>query len=205
MAVDFKVMKPFPHLLETFNRTLQQVRKIHSDAQMLRQTYSEKQGLTTELPIETDGIPKASTSQWNLLTEGERLRANLTAYQTFKTLLEDILEEQKSNFTPLDTEFHNSIGSIISQVEMLIHHIEEIMLLLEVPVSPPIKSDKHRPMSLFEKKLWGYKVLLELCQWTVRSVRDFNLLKNKRKEAQHFRVDMLAIRANKRLSGTGFQ
>ncbi|XP_064422140.1 ciliary neurotrophic factor [Latimeria chalumnae] len=149
-------------------------------------------------PDVTYGIPTAATSHWSELTDAERLNSGLTAYRTFRSLLEEVLDEQRNNLNTEDLEFHQAISSVITQVEAVIEVIEQAMLSLDLPI--PCHSDrKLENLSLFERKLRGYKVLLELSNWALRSVRDFSHLNKKRKEAAHLLRSSIA-RSTRRTS-----
>uniref|UniRef100_A0A8C0CP91 Ciliary neurotrophic factor n=1 Tax=Balaenoptera musculus TaxID=9771 RepID=A0A8C0CP91_BALMU len=138
------------------------------------------QGLNENINLDSvRGVPVASTDRWSELSEAERLQENLQAYRTFHVMLARLLEDQRVHFTPAEDDFHQAIHTILLQVAAFAYQLEELMVLLEhkIPSSeadgmPLIVGDG----GLFEKKLWGLKVLQELSQWTVRSVRDLRVI-----------------------------
>ncbi|KAL8182786.1 UNVERIFIED_CONTAM: hypothetical protein K2H54_000944 [Gekko kuhli] len=139
----------------------------------------EKQGLDKNFNLDSvDGVPTASTEQWSEASDAERLRENLKAYWAFQILLDEILEEQRSFLTPNDLDFHASIQSVLLQVSALAYQLEELMVILEhnVPAKEWEGTQDVRERGFFEKKLRGLKVLQELAQWSVRSVRDLHQL-----------------------------
>uniref|UniRef100_A0A8C8RF52 Ciliary neurotrophic factor n=1 Tax=Pelusios castaneus TaxID=367368 RepID=A0A8C8RF52_9SAUR len=137
----------------------------------------EWQGLDRTISLDSvDGVPDATVERWEELTAAERLSANLQAYRVFQALLGEVLEKQRTHLTPLDTDFHASIQSMLLQVTALAYQLEELLALLrhsEPPWEAAGPEDRdHR--SFFEMKLRGLKVLQELAHWTVRSVRDLH-------------------------------
>ncbi|MBW04096.1 Ciliary neurotrophic factor, partial [Eschrichtius robustus] len=138
------------------------------------------QGLNENINLDSVcGVPVASTDRWSELSEAERLQENLQAYRTFHVMLARLLEDQRVHFTPAEDDFHQAIHTILLQVAAFAYQLEELMVLLEhkIPSSeadgmPFVVGDG----GLFEKKLWGLKVLQELSQWTVRSVRDLRVI-----------------------------
>ncbi|XP_032008839.2 E3 ubiquitin-protein ligase ZFP91 isoform X2 [Hylobates moloch] len=138
------------------------------------------QGLNKDINLDSaDGVPVASTDQWSELTEAERLQENLQAYRTFHVLLARLLEDQQVHFTPTEGDFHQAIHTLLLQVAAFAYQIEELMILLEYKI--PRNEADGMPISvgdgvLFEKKLWGLKVLQELSQWTVRSIHDLRVI-----------------------------
>lgn len=137
------------------------------------------QGLNKNVNLDSvDGVPVASTDQWSELTEAERLQENLQAYRTFHVMLARLLEDQQVHFTPTQGDFHQAIHTILLQVSAFTYQLEELMVLLEHKI-PPKESDGMPVVGdggLFEKKLWGLKVLQELSQWTVRSIHDLRVI-----------------------------
>uniref|UniRef100_A0A670YYD5 Ciliary neurotrophic factor n=1 Tax=Pseudonaja textilis TaxID=8673 RepID=A0A670YYD5_PSETE len=123
-----------------------------------------------------DGVPLADVEEWSELSDAERLGSNLQAYWAFQILLDQILEEQRIDLTPEDVAFHESIQSVLLQVSALAYQLEELMVTLKhnVPAKEVKNTNNPDEKSLFEKKLRGMKVLQELGQWTVRSVRDLH-------------------------------
>lgn len=137
------------------------------------------QGLNKNISLDSvDGVPMASTDQWSELTEAKRLQENLQAYRTFHVMLARLLEDQQVHFTPNEGDFHQAIHTLLLQVAAFAYQLEELMALLEYSI-PPKESDGS-PVAggggLFEKKLWGLKVLQELSHWTVRSIHDLRVI-----------------------------
>ncbi|XP_077177154.1 ciliary neurotrophic factor [Paroedura picta] len=160
-------------------QTILLLRKMRADVGSLLESYVEKQGLDKNFNLDSmDGVPTASTEQWSEASEAERLRDNLKAYWAFQILLNEILEEQRSCLTPNDLHFHESIQSVLLQVSALAYQLEELMVILEhnVPAKELEGTQDARERGLFEKKMRGMKVLQELAQWSVRSVRDLHQL-----------------------------
>lgn len=126
-----------------------------------------------------DGVPVASTDRWSEMTEAERLQENLQAYRTFQGMLTKLLEDQRVHFTPTEGDFHQAIHTLMLQVSAFAYQLEELMVLLEQKI--PENEADGMPATvgdggLFEKKLWGLKVLQELSQWTVRSIHDLRVI-----------------------------
>ncbi|XP_065260498.1 ciliary neurotrophic factor [Emys orbicularis] len=157
------------------SRIILLARKIHSDVASLLESYVERQGLDRTISLDSvDGVPVAAVEQGGELTVAEQLGANLQAYRAFQALLGEVLEEQRSHLTPLDTDFHASIQAVLLQVAALAYQLEQLLALLghsrpAWEAAGPEDPGRH---SLFEMKLRGLKVLQELAHWTVRSVRD---------------------------------
>ncbi|KAM4848700.1 ciliary neurotrophic factor [Urocitellus parryii] len=161
------------------SRSIWLARKIRSDLTALMESYVKHQGLNKNVNLDSvDGVPVASTDQWSELTEAERLQENLQAYRTFHVMLARLLEDQQVHFTPTQGDFHQAIHTILLQVSAFTYQLEELMVLLEHKI-PPNESDGMPVVGdggLFEKKLWGLKVLRELSQWTVRSIHDLRVI-----------------------------
>ncbi|XP_007995881.2 ciliary neurotrophic factor [Chlorocebus sabaeus] len=169
-----------PHRRDLCSRSIWLARKIRSDLTALTESYVKHQGLNENINLDSvDGVPVASTDQWSELTEAERLQENLQAYRTFRVLLARLLEDQQVHFTPTKGDFHQAIHTLLLQVAAFAYQIEELMILLEYKI--PCNEADGMPFSfgdggLFEKKLWGLKVLQELSQWTVRSIHDLRVI-----------------------------
>lgn len=139
------------------------------------------QGLNKDVSLDSViGVPTASAARWGELSEAERLQENLRAYRTFHILLGRLLEDQRVHFTPAEGDFHQAIHTLGLQVSAFTYQLEELMALLEHKVPP---NEAHEmPVGdggLFEKKLWGLKVLQELAQWTVRSIHDLRFISSR--------------------------
>ncbi|XP_020648017.1 ciliary neurotrophic factor [Pogona vitticeps] len=157
--------------------TIYLLRKMRSDVCSLLESYVEKQGLDANFNLDSiDGVPVADAESWGELSDAERLGDNLKTYWAFQVLLDEILEEQRSNLTPTDVAFHESIQSVILQVSALAYQLEELMVVLKhkVPAKELESTKGSNGKGLFEKKVRGMKVLQELAQWTVRSIRDLH-------------------------------
>uniref|UniRef100_A0A674IRM1 Ciliary neurotrophic factor n=1 Tax=Terrapene triunguis TaxID=2587831 RepID=A0A674IRM1_9SAUR len=157
------------------SRVILLARKIRSDVASLLESYVERQGLDRTISLDSvDGVPVAAMEQGGELTMAEQLGANLQAYRAFQALLGEVLEEQRSHLTPLDTDFHASIQAVLLQVAALAYQLEELLALLghSRPAWEAAGPEDPARRSLFEMKLRGLKVLQELAHWTVRSVRD---------------------------------
>ncbi|XP_006160934.1 ciliary neurotrophic factor [Tupaia chinensis] len=168
-----------PHRRDLCSRSIWLARKIRSDLTALTESYVKHQGLNRNINLDSvDGVPMASTDRWNELNEAERLQENLQAYRTFHVMLARLLEDQRVHFTPSEGDFHQAIHTLLLQVAAFAYQLEELMVLLEHKIPPneadgmPIVGDG----GLFEKKLWGLKVLQELSQWTVRSIHDLRVI-----------------------------
>ncbi|XP_060117215.1 ciliary neurotrophic factor [Heteronotia binoei] len=179
MAAAARPSGTFPGHADLCCQTVLLLRKMRADVSSLLESYVEKQGLDKNFNLDSmDGVPTASTEQWSEASEAERLRDNLKAYWAFQILLNEILEEQRSYLTPNDLDFHESIQSVLLQVSALAYQLEELMVILEhnVPAKELEGTRDAHERGLFEKKLRGMKVLQELAQWSVRSVRDLHQL-----------------------------
>ncbi|XP_006033490.1 ciliary neurotrophic factor [Alligator sinensis] len=164
--------------LDLCSRAIRLARKIRSDVVSLLDSYVERQGLDKNISLDgVDSMPTAAVEHWSELTEAERLGNNLKAYRIFQTLLAEVLEDQRTHLTPTDTNFHESIQSVMLQVSALASQLEELLMLLEhsVPAREEVEGTADSTSrSMFEKKLRGLKVLQELAQWSVRSVKDLH-------------------------------
>ncbi|XP_007423148.1 ciliary neurotrophic factor [Python bivittatus] len=162
---------------DSCRRTVHLLRKMRSDVSSLLESYAKKQGLDQTFNLDSvDGVPLADVEEWSEISDAERLRSNLQAYWAFQILLDQILEEQRTELTPADVAFHESIQSVMLQVSALAYQLEELMVTLKHNVpAKEVKSTKDcDEKGLFERKIRGMKVLQELAQWTVRSVRDLH-------------------------------
>uniref|UniRef100_A0A8C6FL93 Ciliary neurotrophic factor n=1 Tax=Moschus moschiferus TaxID=68415 RepID=A0A8C6FL93_MOSMO len=169
-----------PRRRDLCSRSIWLARKIRSDLTALVDSYMKHQGLNGSLNLDSlEGVPTASSSRWSELTEAERLQENLQAYRAFHGMLARLLEDQRAHFTPAEEDFHQAIHTVLLQVAAFAYQLEELMALLEHRVppreagGPPLLAGD---AGLFEKKLWGLKVLQELSQWTVRSVHDLRTI-----------------------------
>ncbi|XP_017517335.3 ciliary neurotrophic factor [Manis javanica] len=168
------------HHRDLCSRSIWLARKIGSDLTALMESYMKHQGLSENINLDSvDGVPAASTDRWGELSEAERLQESLQAYRTFHVMLARLLEDQRVHFTPAEGDFHQAIHMLLLQVAAFAYQIEELMVLLEHKI-PPSESGG-TPVTvgdgdLFEKKLWGLKVLQELSHWTVRSIHDLRVI-----------------------------
>ncbi|ELK06698.1 ciliary neurotrophic factor [Pteropus alecto] len=169
-----------PHRRDLCSRSIWLARKMRSDLTALTESYVKHQGLNENINLDSvDGVPTASTDRWGELTEAERLRENLQAYRTFHVMLTRLLEDQRVHFSPAEGDFHQAIHTLLLQVAAFTYQLEELMALLEHKI-PHNEADGLPVIAgeggLFEKKLWGLKVLQELSQWTVRSIHDLRVI-----------------------------
>ncbi|XP_054581278.1 ciliary neurotrophic factor isoform X1 [Eptesicus fuscus] len=169
-----------PHRRDLCSRSIWLARKIRSDLTALMESYVKHQGLNKDMDLDSvDGVPMASTDRWSELSEAERLLENLQAYRTFHGMLIRLLDDQRMHFTPANSDFHQAIHTLLLQVAAFAYQLEELMTLLELKI-PPSEADAMPEIvgdgGLFEKKLWGLKVLQELSQWTVRSIHDLRVI-----------------------------
>lgn len=161
------------------SRSIWLARKIRSDLTALLESYMRHQGLNENMNLDSvDGVPMASTDRWSELTEAERLQENLQAYRTFHVMLAKLLEDQEVHLSPTEVDFHQALRALLLQVSAFAYQLEELMVLLEhkIPSSDPDDVPEVRNGGLFEKKLWGLKVLQELSHWAVRSIHDLRLV-----------------------------
>ncbi|XP_013921355.1 PREDICTED: ciliary neurotrophic factor isoform X2 [Thamnophis sirtalis] len=149
---------------------------LHSTATAVKQNLVEPFNFDLIDVDLIDGVPLADVEEWSEIADAERLGSNLQAYWAFQILLDQILEEQRTDLTPEDVAFHESIQSVLLQVSALAYQLEELMVTLKhnVPAKEVKNTKNPDENSLFERKIRGMKVLQELAQWTVRSVRDLH-------------------------------
>ncbi|XP_004714978.2 LOW QUALITY PROTEIN: ciliary neurotrophic factor [Echinops telfairi] len=169
-----------PHRRDLCSRSIWLARKMRSDLTTLMESYVNHQGLNKNINLDSvDGVPEASTEEWSELTEAERLQQNLQAYRTFHVMLAKLLEDQQVHLTPTESDFHQAIHTLLLQVAAFAYQLEELMVLLEHRI-PPAEAARAPAAAgdggLFEKKLWGLKVLQELSHWTVRSIHDLRVI-----------------------------
>ncbi|NXX81644.1 CNTF factor, partial [Urocolius indicus] len=153
--------------------------KMRSDVLDLLDTYVERQGLDASASVAAvEGLPTAAAERWDEQTGTQRLLENLSAYRTFRTLLAQMLEEQREQLGEAEAALGRALAAVLLQVSAFAYHLEE-MLRLESR-GPPSEEGAGAPplphLSLFERKLRGLGVLRELAQWAVRSVRDLRQL-----------------------------
>ncbi|XP_004645840.2 ciliary neurotrophic factor [Octodon degus] len=185
-----------PRRRDLCSRSIWLARKIRSDLTALTEAYVKHQGLGTDVSLDSvDGVPTAGTNRWSELAEADRLQENLQAYRTFRVLLARLLEDQRVHFTPTEGDFHQAIHTLGLQVSAFTYQLEELMAHLEHKIPPEEASGKPAGQGgLFEKKLWGLKVLQELSQWTVRSIHDLRVISSRQvgglaQESQYFAKD----------------
>ncbi|XP_062974781.1 ciliary neurotrophic factor [Elgaria multicarinata webbii] len=181
-------------------RTIHLLRKMRPDINRLLKSYVEKQTLDKNFNFDSvDGVPTADTEHWSEISEAERLGDNLKAYWAFQILLTEILEEQRSTLTPGDAAFHESINSVVAQVTALAYQLEQLMLTMKhsLPAREVKNTRNTGEKGLFEKKVRGMKVLLELDRWIVRSIRDLKKVSRSIEEGAIPRVSHCLAQAQK--------
>ncbi|KAM9373157.1 ciliary neurotrophic factor [Phaethornis superciliosus] len=154
--------------------------KMRSDVIDLLDTYVEQQGLDASASVAAvEGVPVAAVERWDELTGTQRLLENLAAYRAFRTLLAQMLEEQREQLgEEADAALGQALAAVLLQVSAFIYHLEEL-LRLESRAPPSEEGTGPPPTShlgLFERKLRGLGVLRELAQWALRSARDLRQL-----------------------------
>ncbi|XP_070583145.1 ciliary neurotrophic factor [Erythrolamprus reginae] len=167
---------------DSWHQTVLLLRKMRSDVSNLVDRYAEIHDLVHPFNLELidvdliDGVPLADVEEWSELSDAERLRSNLQAYWAFQILMNQILEEQRTDLNPEDEAFHESIQSVLLQVSALAYQLEELMVTLKhgVPTKEVKNTKGPEQNSLYERKVRGMKVLEELAQWTMRSLRDLH-------------------------------
>lgn len=139
----------------------------------------ERQGLDASISVAAvDGVPVAAAERWAEQTGTQRLLDNLAAYRAFRTLLAQMLEEQREQLGDADAELGPALAAVLLQVSAFAYHLEELLELESRGAPAEEGSEPPAPprLSLFEQKLRGLGVLRELAQWAVRSVRDLRQL-----------------------------
>lgn len=161
------------------SRGIRLARKMRSDVADLLDIYVERQGLDASVSVAAvEGVPAAAAEHWSEQTGTQRLLDNLAAYRAFRTLLAQMLEEQREQLGDADAALGRALAAVLLQVSAFAYHLEE---LLELESRGPPGDEGDGPpapprLSLFEQKLRGLGVLRELAQWAVRSVRDLRQL-----------------------------
>ncbi|KAM6321878.1 CNTF factor, partial [Podargus strigoides] len=154
--------------------------KMRSDVISLLDTYVERQGLDASASVAAvEGVPVAAVEHWDEQGGTQRLLENLAAYRAFRTLLAQMLEEQREQLGEADAALGRALAAVLLQVSAFAYHLEEL-LRLESSRGPPSEEGAAAPapphLGLFERKLRGLGVLQELAQWAVRSARDLRQL-----------------------------
>ncbi|XP_041029946.1 ciliary neurotrophic factor-like isoform X2 [Carcharodon carcharias] len=124
--------------------------------------------------LETDGIPLAGTSRWAELSDQERLSENFCAYKIFSSYLRLALKN-----VPDCTRYPRlpeSMMDLCTKAESFLVLISQLMMAMGLPV-PSVRVPQVNAPKDWDKKVWGHKMLRELDNWALRSVRDFNKLK----------------------------
>ncbi|NWU90162.1 CNTF factor, partial [Upupa epops] len=153
--------------------------KMRSDVIDLLDAYVERQGLDASASVAVfEGVPVAAAEHWDEQTGTQRLLENLSAYRAFRSLLAQMLEEQREQLGEADAPLGQALAAVLLQVSAFTYHLEELLQL--VSPGPPSEEGPGPPLpshlSLFERKLRGLGVLRELAQWAVRSARDLRQL-----------------------------
>ncbi|KAM7019599.1 ciliary neurotrophic factor [Passerculus sandwichensis] len=158
--------------------------KMRADVVDLLDAYVEQQGLDASASAAAvEGVPLAAVERWDEQTGTQRLLENLAAYRAFRTLLAQMLEEQREQLGEADAGLGRALAAVLLQVSAFAYHLEELLRLESrgVPGEEGDEEEEDGPpppprLSLFEQKLRGLGVLRELAQWAVRSVRDLRQL-----------------------------
>ncbi|KAM3670952.1 ciliary neurotrophic factor [Ammospiza nelsoni] len=158
--------------------------KMRADVVDLLDAYVEQQGLDASASVAAvEGVPLAAVERWDEQTGTQRLLENLAAYRAFRTLLAQMLEEQREQLGEADAGLGRALAAVLLQVSAFAYHLEELLRLESrgVPGEEGDEEEEDGPpppprLSLFEQKLRGLGVLRELAQWAVRSVRDLRQL-----------------------------
>ncbi|XP_003206377.1 ciliary neurotrophic factor [Meleagris gallopavo] len=161
------------------SRGIRLARKMRSDVTDLLDIYVERQGLDASISVAAvDGVPAAAAERWAEQSGTQRLLDNLAAYRAFRTLLAQMLEEQREQLGDADAELGPALAAVLLQVSAFAYHLEELLELESRGAPAEEGSEPPAPprLSLFEQKLRGLGVLRELAQWAVRSVRDLRQL-----------------------------
>ncbi|XP_057883238.1 ciliary neurotrophic factor [Melospiza georgiana] len=158
--------------------------KMRADVVDLLDAYVEQQGLDASASAAAvEGVPLAAVERWDEQTGTQRLLENLAAYRAFRTLLAQMLEEQREQLGEAGAGLGRALAAVLLQVSAFAYHLEELLRLESrgVPGEEGDEEEEDGPpppprLSLFEQKLRGLGVLRELAQWAVRSVRDLRQL-----------------------------
>ncbi|XP_072356514.1 ciliary neurotrophic factor-like [Scyliorhinus torazame] len=151
-----------------------------SDSLLSSCPQDQCQGLTDKMTSgltmsEADGIPLAGTSRWAELSDQERLSENFRAYKVFSSYLRLALKNVPD--CARYPRLPDSVMDLCTKAESLLVLISQLMMAMSLPV-PSVRVPQVEAPKDWDKKIWGHKVLRELGNWSLRSVRDFNRLKS---------------------------
>ncbi|XP_062892852.1 ciliary neurotrophic factor-like isoform X1 [Mobula hypostoma] len=175
-------------LLENIRGCIRLSKELRKRADETRRIYDRCQGLTEKMtssmrPADaSDGIPRAGTSGWGEMPTPERLSQTLQAYRRFAELLGLAAGAGGgSGACPRSAELRRALLGLRTDCEGLLARTGLLAAQLGLPVQaseapgPPPAS---RGSSEFEAKLWGHRLLRELFNWALRSIRDFYKLRS---------------------------
>ncbi|XP_067837648.1 ciliary neurotrophic factor-like [Heptranchias perlo] len=166
-------------LIETLKSCIELGRNLRPKAAETVRIYDQCQGLTEKMTrglalSEVDGIPLASTSRWAELSDQERLCENFKAYKAFSVFLRLALKNVPD--CDASSKLPDALVDLCTKTESFLVLIGQLLVTMGLPVPsvpvPPVDVPRD-----WDKKIWGHKLLRELCNWSLRSVRDFNKLK----------------------------
>ncbi|XP_072420686.1 ciliary neurotrophic factor-like [Chiloscyllium punctatum] len=166
-------------LSEDLTKCIQLAKNLRPKAEYTLKLYDQCQGLTEKVTgnlslSETDGIPLAGTSRWSELSDQERLNQNFHAYKIFSTYLRLYL-----NNVPDCGQYPrlpDSIMELYTQTESFVVLISQLTMAMGLPV-PSVRVPNVDTPKDWDRKVWGHHLLVELSNWSLRSVRDFSKLK----------------------------
>ncbi|GCB82497.1 hypothetical protein scyTo_0022008 [Scyliorhinus torazame] len=167
-------------LIETLKSCIELGRNLRPKADETMRLYDQCQGLTDKMTSgltmsEADGIPLAGTSRWAELSDQERLSENFRAYKVFSSYLRLALKNVPD--CARYPRLPDSVMDLCTKAESLLVLISQLMMAMSLPV-PSVRVPQVEAPKDWDKKIWGHKVLRELGNWSLRSVRDFNRLKS---------------------------
>ncbi|XP_078062651.1 ciliary neurotrophic factor-like [Mustelus asterias] len=184
-------------LIETLKSCIELGRNLRPKAEETMRLYDQCQGLTDKVTSgvmlsEVDGIPLAGTSRWADLSDQERLSENFRAYKVFSSFLRLALKNVPD--CARYPRLPDSVMDLCTKAESLLVLISQLMMAMGLAV-PSVRVPQVDAPKDWDKKVWGHKVLRELSNWSLRSVRDFNKLKTNlstnRSRRRHLRSTQL--------------
>ncbi|XP_038656897.1 ciliary neurotrophic factor-like [Scyliorhinus canicula] len=166
-------------LIETLKSCIELGRNLRPKADETMRLYDQCQGLTDKMTSgltlsEADGIPLAGTSRWAELSDQERVNENFRAYKVFSSYLRLVLKNVPD--CARYPRLPDSVMDLCTKAESMLVLISQLLMTMGLPV-PAVRVPLVEAPKDWDKKIWGHKVLRELGNWSLRSVRDFNKLK----------------------------